>query len=330
LKKLYALLFTLLFSIGLLVGCATGEGTETTENNQEAQTEENEKGSEIKQTEKSDFPVTIKDATDEEVVIEEKPERMVSLMPSNTEIVYELGLGDEIIGVTDNDTYPEEVLEKEKVGGMEFNVEKIISLKPDLVLAHGGSMGMSSEGFEQLKNAGITVLVVNDSKTFADVYASIEMIGKATGAVEEAEKLVNDMKSKVEEIQEKATAVKEEDMKKVYVEVDPSLYTVGKNTFMDEMLTMIKAENIVKEEGWPQLNQEAIIEANPDVIITTYGYYTENAVEQVLNREGWQDINAIKNKQVVDVQSDIVTRSGPRLVEGVEELAKAVYPDIFK
>ena len=184
--------------------------------------------------------------------------------------------------------------------------------------------------FGQLKDAGITVLVVNDSKTFADVYASIEMIGKATGTVEEAEKLVNDMKSKVEEIQEKAAAVKEEDMKKVYVEVDPSLYTVGKNTFMDEMLTMIKAENIVKEEGWPQLNQEAIIEANPDVIITTYGYYTENAVEQVLGREGWQDINAIKNKQVVDVHSDKVTRPGPRLVEGVEELAKAVYPDIFK
>ena len=301
-KKIYAYIFALLLSIGLLVGCATGEGTETTENNQEAQTEQSEKGSETEQTEKSDFPVTIKDATDEEVVIEKKPERMVSLMPSNTEIAFELGLGDEIIGVTDNDTYPEEALEKEKVGGMEFNVEKIISLKPDLVLAHGGSMGMSSEGFEQLKDAGITVLVVNDSKTFADVYASIEMIGKATGTVEEAEKLVNDMKSKVEEIQEKATAVKEEDMKKVYVEVDPSLYTVGKNTFMDEMLTMIKAENIVKEEGWPQLNQEAIIEANPDVIITTYGYYTENAVEQVLNREGWQDINAIKNKQVVDVQ----------------------------
>ena len=322
--------FTLLLSIGLLVGCASGEETETTENNQEAQTEQSEKGSETEQTDKSDFPVTIKDATDEDVVIEEKPEKMVSLMPSNTEIAFELGLGDEIIGVTDNDTYPEEVSEKEKVGGMEFNVEKIISLKPDLVLAHGGSMGMSSEGLGQLKDAGITVLVVNDSKTFADVYASIEMIGKATGTVEEAEKLVNDMKSKVEEIQEKSAAVKEEDMKKVYVEVDPSLYTVGKNTFMDEMLTMIKAENIVKEEGWPQLNQEAIIEANPDVIITTYGYYVENAVEQVLGREGWQDINAIKNKQVVDVHSDKVTRPGPRLVEGVEELAKAVYPDIFK
>ena len=184
-KKIYAYIFALLLSIGLLVGCAAEEEPE---NNQEAQTEQSEKGSETEQTEKSDFPVTIKDATDEEVVIQKKPERMVSLVPSNTEIAFELGLGDEIIGITDNDTYPEEALEKEKVGGMEFNVEKIISLKPDLVLAHGGAMGMSSEGFGQLKDAGITVLVVNDAKTFADVYDSIEMIGKATGTQVEARK----------------------------------------------------------------------------------------------------------------------------------------------
>ena len=105
---------------------------------------------------------------------------------------------------------------------------------------------------------------------------------KQQGTVEEAEKLVADMKAKVEEIQEKAAAIKDEDKKKVYVEVDPSTLSAGKNTFMDEMLTMIKAENIVKEEGWPQLDQEAIIAGNPDVIITTYGFYTENAVEQVI------------------------------------------------
>ena len=180
-KKIYAYIFAAITFNRPFSWLCDRRRTETTENNQEAQTEENEKGSETEQTEKSDFPVTIKDATDEEVVIEEKPEKMVSLMPSNTEIAFELGLGDEIIGITDNDTYPEEALEKEKVGGMEFNVEKIISLKPDLVLAHGGAMGMSSEGFGQLKDAGITVLVVNDSKTFADVYDSIEMIGKATG-----------------------------------------------------------------------------------------------------------------------------------------------------
>ena len=89
------------------------------------------------------------------------------------------------------------------------------------------------------------------------------------------------------------------------------------------------ANNIITEEGWPKIDQEAIIASNPDVIITTYGFYVEDPVGQVTSREGWQDINAVKNKQVVDVHSDKVTRPGPRLVEGVEEVAKAVYPDIF-
>ena len=108
-KKVYGLLFSLLLAIGILVGCGTGGETKTQDTNQETRTE---------QTEKTGFPVTVKDSSDEDVVIEKKPERIVSLMPSNTEIAYELGLGDEIVGVTDNDTYPEAVNEKEKVGGM--------------------------------------------------------------------------------------------------------------------------------------------------------------------------------------------------------------------
>ncbi len=318
-KKVHALLFILLLSIGVLVGCGTANNeTEKNDNNQGAGTE---------QPESTSFPVTIKDATGEEVVIESKPERIVSLIPSNTEIAFELGLGDKIVGVTDNDTYPEEVKGKETVGDMEFNVEKIISLQPDLVLGHGSAMGLSEEGIQQLRGAGITVFTVQDADTFSEVYDSIEVIGKATGAAEEAEKLVSNMRTKVEEIQEKVAEIK--DKKNVYIEIDPAHFTVGKDSIMDEMLTMVNAENIVTESGWPQLDQEAVIAANPDVIVLTYGDYVENAVQQVLSREGWQDMNAIKNEQVVDVNSDTVTRPGPRLVEGVEELAKAVYPDLF-
>lgn len=318
-KKIYGFLFSLLLLIGILVGCGTGNETETTENKQETQTE---------QAESSSFPVTLKDATGEEVVIEREPERIVSLIPSNTEIAFQLGLEDEVVGVTDNDTYPEEVKEKESVGGMEFNVEKIISLQPDLVLGHGSAMGLSGAGLQQLRDAGITVFTVEDAKTFSEVYDSIETIGKATGAVEEAEKLVSEMKAKVEEVQQKVADVTEK--KKVYIEIDPGLYTVGKDSIMDEMLKVVNAENMVTESGWPQLDQEAVIAGNPDVILITYGDYVENAVQQVLSREGWQDMNAVKNKQVIEVDSDTVTRPGPRLVEGVEELAKAVYPELFK
>ncbi|WP_026580704.1 ABC transporter substrate-binding protein [Bacillus sp. J33] len=323
-KKFYSLLLAMLLAAGVLAGC--GDSAEQSKEEQQAEDGQNASGEESK------FPVTIKDALDNEVVIESKPERIVSMIPSNTEIAFGLGLGEEVVGVSDFDNYPAEAAEKEKIGGMEFNVEKIISLNPDLVLAHASSAHNSEAGLQQLRDAGMTVLVVNDAKSFDQVFESIEMVGTAAGEKEKAEKLVADMKSKLDEIKTKAQGIKDEDRKSVFVEVSPApeIYTAGTNTFMDEMLSAINAKNIITEEGWPKMDPEAIIERNPDVIITTHGYYTEDPVGNIMSRDGWQDINAVKDKQVVEVDSDMVTRTGPRIVEGVEELAKAVYPDVFK
>ncbi len=325
-KKLYSLMFALLLAIGLLAGCGDNADKPKENAGQEQNTEQEQ------QKEEAAFPVTIKDAIDNEVVIEAKPERIVSLIPSNTEIAFALGLGTEVVGVNDYDNYPEEVAEKEKVGGMEFNVEKIISLNPNLVLAHASSAHNSVEGLQQLRDAGIAVLVVNDAKNFEEVYDSINMIGTATGAKEEAEKIVSEMKTKLEEIKAKAQEIKDADRKKVFVEISPApeIYAAGANTFINEMLEMLHADNVITEEGWPKMDPEAIIKSNPDVIITTHGYYTEDPVANVVSRDGWQDISAVKNQQVFDVHSDKVTRTGPRLVEGVEELAKAIYPEVFK
>ncbi|WHY79668.1 ABC transporter substrate-binding protein [Neobacillus sp. WH10] len=319
-KKLYSLLLIVLLTIGALAGC-----TEKKE-----QVKEDNKASVGSKTEAA-FPVTIKDALGNKVVIEKKPEKIVSLMPSNTEIAYSLGLGKEVVGVSDFDNYPEDVLKKEKVGGQDINLEKIISLKPNLVLAHASSAHNSTEGLQQLKDAGISVLVVNDAENFDQVYDSIRMIGKATGETKKADEIIKGMKDDLAKIIAKTKDIKMK--KKVFVEVSPApeIYTSGKNTFMDEMLSVINAENIANDqEGWVKIDQEAMIKRNPDVVITTYGYYVKNPTEQVLSRQGWESVNAVKNKQVIDVDSDRVTRSGPRIVEGVEELAKAVYPEVFK
>lgn len=321
-KKLYTLFLLVVLSLGVLAGC--GSTTEKAEDskNKEGQAETSEQAA---------FPVTIKDALDNEVVIEEEPKTLVSLIPSNTEIVYELGLGEKVIGLTENDNYPEVTAKVEKVGGFDLNIEKIISLNPDLVLAHE-SLGASAEpGLQQIEDAGITVLVINDAQDFEDVYDTISVIGKATGTTEKANQLTEEMETSLAEIKEKASTVGEK--KSVFIEVSPApdIFTPGKNTFMDVMLQAINAENASGDlEGWASLDQESIVERNPDVIVTTYGYYTENTVEQVISRDGWADVTAVKNKQVVDVHSDLVTRPGPRLVEGVEELAKAVYPEVFK
>ncbi|WP_421378652.1 ABC transporter substrate-binding protein [Bacillus salacetis] len=328
-KKIHILLLALLFSIGVAAGCGN-DGNNTNENaSNESQTDQEQ----TQDSEEASFPVTITDAADNEVVIEEEPQKIVSLIPSNTEIAFELGLGDKIVGVSDFDNYPPEAAEKEMIGGMEFNVEKIISLTPDLVLAHGSVMGSATEGLQQLRDAGITVLVVNDAKSFEEVYTSIEMIGKAAGANEQAETTIQQMKDDLQAVKDKTAEVSDEEKKSVFVEVSPSpeIFTAGSNTFMDEMLGLINAQNAAEEqEGWVQMNEEAIIALNPDVIVTTYGYYTENPKELVMSREGWGDVPAIKNENVYDVHSDLVTRTGPRLVQGVEELAEAVYPELFQ
>lgn len=319
-KKYYSLLLAMLMAVIVLGGCGDKQSEPKKQDNA---AEEQQTG----------FPVTVKDALNDKVVIKEKPKKIISLIPSNTEIVYALDHGDAIVGVTDFDNYPEEAMSKEKIGGMEFNVEKMISLKPDLVFAHESTADSAAAGLQQLRDAGIAVVVVNDAQKFDGVYTSIEMIGKAIGEQEKAAELVDDMKNRFSELKKQAESIQENEQKTVFVEVSPApeIYAAGKNTFIDEMLALIGAKNAIGDmDGWPKVEQEAIVERNPDVVVTTYGYYSEKPVEQVLGRPGWKNVKAVKDQKVFDVHSDLVTRSGPRLAEGAEELAKAIYPDVFK
>ncbi|WNS80248.1 ABC transporter substrate-binding protein [Domibacillus sp. DTU_2020_1001157_1_SI_ALB_TIR_016] len=310
---------TLGLSAALLAGCGGGEEktTDTAKENEPAK-------------ETAAFPVTVTGADNQKVEIEAAPKRIVTLAPSNTEIVYELGLGEEVVGVSDNDTYPEDVKNKEKVGGMEFNVEKIISLKPDLVLAHDSAGAAAETGIQQLRDAGIDVLVINNAASIDEMYQSFELIGEATGTTAEAETEVKELKAGFADLEEKASSIKEENEKSVFFEVDPTLYTAGNGTFLNEIFDMLHINNtMADQEGWPQVTEEAVIEKNPDVILLNYGGYVENAVNGVLKREGWSNVNAVKNKEVFEVNADLTSRTGPRLVEGAEAIAEAVYPDVF-
>ncbi len=305
-KKRAGIWTALLLAVVMLAGCGNPA---------------DQKDSKAKQKTEA-FPVTIDDASNQDVTIKKEPKKIVSLMPSNTEITYALGLGDKVVGVTTNDTYPKEVKKVEKVGDMNVNVEKVISLKPDLVLAHESSMSASADAIKQLKDAGITVLTVNDAQSFSEVYKSIEMIGEAGGAEEKADQLVKSMKSDLKDIQEKAKTISKDEEKSVFIEVspDPDIYTTGKDTFMNEMLNVIHAKNAAADQtGWVQMTDEAIVKLNPDAIVTTDGVKAK-AVEK---RDGWSEINAVKHHRVYDVDPDLVTRSGPRLIEGSKNLRKA-------
>lgn len=320
-KKIHLLWMLAILIIGILAGCGASDGKEEsgeTANDESEQTGEN-----------TDFPITVTDANGDEVTIEEEPKNIVSVMPNATEIAFALGIGDHIVGVTENDDYPEEVEDIDKVGDMELNVEKIISLDPQLVLAHQTN---EDKALEQIEEADIPVLVVRDDNSFDEVYDTISLIGEVAGVSEKATEVVDDMKEDLDDLEEKADTIEADDEKSVYTEIAPSpeIYTAGEGTFMDEMLSVIHAENAAADQdGWAEVNEEAAIASNPDVIITTYGSFVDDPVEEVTERDGWDDITAVEKEAVFDVDEDLVSRPGPRLVEGAEELGEAIYPDVF-
>ncbi len=326
--KKWGLVFVLLLlSTFMIAGCGSQEENTKGEQNIKTDTVQEEADNEPGQK----FPVTITDDANKEVTIESDPQTIVSIQASNTEIAFALGLGERIVGVSDYCNYPAEALEKEKVGGQDINVEMVLSLQPDIALVTDYHNETHPDILKQFEEAGIKVIVVGETSSFEEVYKNIEMIGKATGTEEKANKMITDMKDRLTAIKQQAAEITEK--KKVWVEVSPSpdIFTTGKNTFMHEMLESIQAINAAEDqEGWVKLTEEEIVQLNPDVIITTYGYYVENPSEQVLARKGWQDVPAIKNEQVFDVDNDTVTRPGPRLIEGVETLAKLIYPEVFK
>ena len=276
------------------------------------------------------FPVEVKDGTGETIKIEEKPESIVSLLPSNTETAYALGLGDKVIGVSDYCNYPTEAADKPKVGGLEINVEKVLELNPDLLLLSASHFTNAKDTIKQFQEVGIDVIIVPDANSFDEAYGIIELIAKTTGTLDKAEVIISDMKKEVAVIKEKASEIK--DKKKVWVEVSssPDLYTAGSETFMGDMLDIIQAENIAADQkGWVTMSEEQVIERNPDVIVTTYGYYIENPEEQIYGRKAWSEVTAVKNKQIYDVNNDTVSRPGPRLIEGLQLLAEKIYPETF-
>ncbi|KPN97760.1 ABC transporter substrate-binding protein [Lysinibacillus sp. ZYM-1] len=322
-KKFLKIGVLVFLAISLLAACGQGA-----KNDKPAATGQQTQ-QETSQVDEATFPMTITDAIGKDITLEAPPEKIVSLIPSNTEILFGLGLKDEIVGVTNNDDYPPEVAEKVKVGGMEYNIEQIIALKPDIVFAHESSMSLSESAIEQLESAGMKVFVVKNAQDFNETYTTIEQLGSATGKLPEAEKIIADMKAKVEEVQAK---VKDVESKKVFVEAsdEPNIYTAGQGTFMNAMLEMIHAENVaVDGDNWYEIGAEQIIAKNPDVIVVTYNYVPD-ILTKIPQRAGFDTINAVKNKAIAQVDESTTSRQGPRLADGLEELAKAIYPEVFK
>ncbi|HEY66539.1 MAG TPA: cobalamin-binding protein [Caldilineae bacterium] len=279
------------------------------------------------------FPLSLVDGLGREVTIDRVPARIVSLAPSNSEILFAVGAGDQVVGVTKYCNYPPEACEsKEIVGGFSaksISVEKILALEPDLVLAAGKIHQPIIEALEQLD---IPVVALTAS-TFDDVYANIELVGRLTAHEEQAAEVIAEMKARVAAVTEAVASIPEEQRLKVFWETwDEPLMTAGPSTFIGQMIELAGGINIFADvtEDYPQISAEEVVQRNPDVILGPDSHGEKLTPEQVAQRPSWSQINAVKNGRIHLVNGDIVSRPGPRLAEGLEAIARALYPDLFK
>ncbi|GGG11647.1 ABC transporter substrate-binding protein [Paenibacillus abyssi] len=271
----------------------------------------------------TEYPLTMVDVTGTEIVFEQAPTMVVTLVPSATETLFAVGAGEEVIGVDEWSNYPEEAAAKPKIGDLTTNIESVSAMNPDLVVA---SASMNAQAIEQLRALGVTVFASNP-KTLDETIAHIEEIGVIMNKQEQASAVAEEMRAVKQQVVE---AVKDAPKKRVYLEFSPG-YSVGKGEFLDELLTLAGGENIAgDQEGWFQIDAETVLQSNPEVIIYPDMGEDKTILELIQSRPGWDQIDAVKNDQVFAVANDPLVRVGPRLTDGLLEMAKAIHPDLVK
>lgn len=277
--------------------------------------------------------VSLTDDIGRVVTISEAPARIISLSPSNTEILFALGLQDHVVGVTKYCNYPPEIEELKNSGNIveiggykDPDIEKIISLRPDLILA---SKIQSSSIIPDLENAGIPTFAVN-SDNLSHVLQSIKNIGKITWKEENAAELVQNMESRIKTLSEKVDPLQKKRV--LYVLWHDPLQTAGAGTVQDEVIEMAGGENIFHDlSGYPLIDPESVALKNPEIIITGVGSgeRRDDPLNWARTEDGIEDTDARKDNRIYQVQGDIITRAGPRIVDALEMIAKIIHPDAF-
>lgn len=298
-KKLSIIIMALVFSISLMA-CSKSET----------------KKEEVKS-------IKITDSYNREVSLDKVPQRVVTLSPGATETIFALKKESVLVGRSDYDDYPAEISKIEKVGGLENpNIEKITELKPDLVIA---GAHFSKEVLKKLEDLGIKVAVLYGEDNFDGAYKNILDTAEVLGVKNDGQKIVDGMKKKVSEVEEKIKASKKV---KLYYVVDfgKQDFTAGGDTFVGQLIEKAGGDNIAKDvKGW-NYSFEKIIENNPDVIIVSDKY---DAKKRFTEADRYKDLPAVKANKVFEIDDNMLVRQGPRQADGLEALAKILHPEAF-
>ncbi len=274
--------------------------------------------------------VEFKDQLGRTVCLDGLPQRIISLAPSHTEILFALGLGDRVVGVTDYCNYPPEAKQKPSIGGFSTpNIEKIISLSPDLILA--GSIHQK-QVIPLLESRGMTIFVLAP-ETINGVLDTITLVGQITGKDREAVRLVADMESKIKKITDRTKGIDESRKPGVfYVTWHDPLKTAGAGTLQDELIRTAGGTNVAGSlSGYPGISLEAVILADPAVVIAGVGMGAgaDAPLQFARTEPRLKDIAARKSDRIYPVNTDLVGRTGPRITDALEQFAGFIHPELF-
>jgi iron complex transport system substrate-binding protein len=276
------------------------------------------------------FPMTVTDDRGRVVTIDKAPQRIVSLAPSNTEILFALGLGDRVVAVSDFSDYPSQAKEKPNVGVYPApNMEQLVDLSTDLVLAAEIQTG---EVILQLEERGFPVFVLAP-QTIDELLESIALVGEITGQRGEASQLVAEMQDRINAVTEQTDSLPQGQRPRVFYIVwhDP-LMAPGSGTFQDDLIRKAGGINIARDiDGWATISLEAVIQANPEVMIASVSYSSDDTLtfQYIQTELRLSDADARQNDRVYGIDGDIISRAGPRVIQALELLARMIHPEIF-
>lgn len=267
------------------------------------------------------FPVRMTDALGRAVVVPRPPLRIISLAPSVTEILFALGLDARIVGISSADDYPpQKVRAKPKIGAVQLDVERIVGLRPDLIL---GVPSLQAAQLKRLIAMRLPVVAV-DADSLAQTYAQITTIGALTSRTDAARALVQKMRAVQTGVEQ---AVRGRRRVRVYVEIwGEPLLAAGGGTFIDDLIRLAGGVNVFADlRGWPQVSEEAVVRRNPEAILLTHPHRG-----QVVARAGWAQVAAVRSGRVAVLDPALVSRPGPRITTGLVQVAHALHPEAFR
>lgn len=271
------------------------------------------------------FPLTITDSSGKQITFNQAPKRIVSYSPGATEILFAIGAGPQVVAVDKFSDYPAATAGLPKLEYSRPAPEPALALNPDLVV-----MATRQEGqVEQFRAAGMTVVLLREPPDLKGVSQHVRLLGQITGHADKGEALAADMDRRIQAVQEKVSKVAKGPL--VFWEVTPDGYTVAPSSFLGAMLSLVRAGNVAEgaTTPFPQISAETIIKADPEVIILAdSGDFGGQSLATVRARPGWSGIKAVVNSRVYEVDPNIFSRPGPRVVEALEQLVKLLYPNL--